>query len=90
MLSTESCKYVNKFYFPEVTAVRKLNNFLNENLTAPNSNTNSYQFLAAGNILQNFCPCDTLVNFARVAFIVGVVTTFPLECFVCRDVSYLS
>ena len=74
MLSTESCKYVNQFYYPEV----------------PNSNTNSYQFLAAGNILQNFCPCDTLVNFARVAFIVGVVTTFPLECFVCRDVSYLS
>ncbi|KAL5262241.1 hypothetical protein ACHWQZ_G007832 [Mnemiopsis leidyi] len=39
-----------------------------------------------GNILQNFCPCDTLVNFARVAFIIGVVTTFPLECFVCRDI----
>ena len=39
-----------------------------------------------GNLLQNFCPCDALVNIARVAFIVGVITTFPLECFVCRDV----
>lgn len=39
-----------------------------------------------GNLLQNFCPCDALVNVARVAFIVGVITTFPLECFVCRDI----
>ncbi|KAL7004225.1 hypothetical protein EMMF5_006231 [Cystobasidiomycetes sp. EMM_F5] len=39
-----------------------------------------------GNILNNF-PADSLwANLARLCFGLNMMTTTPLECFVCREV----
>ncbi|TPX54398.1 hypothetical protein PhCBS80983_g05939 [Powellomyces hirtus] len=40
------------------------------------------------NILNNFPPDHVLINIARVAFGANMFLTFPLECFVCREVIY--
>ncbi|XP_063964342.1 putative sodium-coupled neutral amino acid transporter 11 [Lytechinus pictus] len=40
-----------------------------------------------GDLLENYCYNDVLVNIARVFFAVTIMCTFPLECFVCREVS---
>ncbi|KAJ3163078.1 hypothetical protein HDU86_002247 [Geranomyces michiganensis] len=40
------------------------------------------------NILNNFPADNTLINIARVAFGANMFLTFPLECFVCREVVY--
>ena len=39
-----------------------------------------------GNILNNFPSDHGLVNAARLCFAVNMFLTFPLECFVCREV----
>ena len=39
------------------------------------------------NILNNFSQTDNVMNIARVMFAVNMFTTFPLECFVCREVN---
>jgi sodium-coupled neutral amino acid transporter 11 len=39
-----------------------------------------------GNILNNYASDSVLMNFARLAFAANMFTTFPLECFVCREV----
>nr|XP_054767106.1 putative sodium-coupled neutral amino acid transporter 11 [Lytechinus pictus] len=39
-----------------------------------------------GDLLENYCYNDVLVNIARVFFAVTIMCTFPLECFVCREV----
>ncbi|XP_038044590.1 putative sodium-coupled neutral amino acid transporter 11 isoform X2 [Patiria miniata] len=39
-----------------------------------------------GDVLQNYCHVDDLANVARVVFAVTIVCTYPLECFVCREV----
>jgi hypothetical protein len=39
----------------------------------------------AGDLLENYCYDD--MNFARVLFCVSILLTFPLECFVAREVS---
>ncbi|KAI9089431.1 transmembrane amino acid transporter protein-domain-containing protein [Phlyctochytrium arcticum] len=39
-----------------------------------------------GNILNNFPNSHTLINTARLAFGANMFLTFPLECFVCREV----
>lgn len=41
----------------------------------------------AGDLLENYCYDD--MNFARVLFCVSILLTFPLECFVAREVSTL-
>ncbi|KAJ3120241.1 hypothetical protein HK098_004765 [Nowakowskiella sp. JEL0407] len=41
-----------------------------------------------GNVLNNFPNDDTLINSARALFAVNMFLTFPLECFVCREVIY--
>ncbi|PWN53419.1 hypothetical protein IE53DRAFT_324819 [Violaceomyces palustris] len=38
------------------------------------------------NILNNFPETDTMVNVARGLFGLNMLTTLPLECFVCREV----
>jgi len=40
----------------------------------------------AGDILENYCYRDDLVNVARVMFAVAVMLTYPVECFVTREV----
>lgn len=39
-----------------------------------------------GNVLNNFPPNDLAANFARLFFGLNMLTTFPLEIFVVRDV----
>lgn len=38
------------------------------------------------NILNNFAHDSIIMNIARIAFAMNMFTTFPLECFVCREV----
>jgi sodium-coupled neutral amino acid transporter 11 len=38
------------------------------------------------NILNNFGSNNLVINIARFAFATNMFTTFPLECFVCREV----
>ncbi|XP_017773414.1 PREDICTED: putative sodium-coupled neutral amino acid transporter 11 [Nicrophorus vespilloides] len=39
-----------------------------------------------GDLLENYCWDDDLMNFSRVLFSVQILLTFPIECFVTRDV----
>ncbi|XP_065559112.1 putative sodium-coupled neutral amino acid transporter 11 isoform X2 [Artemia franciscana] len=42
--------------------------------------------LSQGNLLENYCSNDHLVNAARIAFCITILLTYPIECFVARDV----
>ncbi|KKY23840.1 putative amino acid transporter [Phaeomoniella chlamydospora] len=42
--------------------------------------------LTKGNLLNNFPPTNIMVNIARFCFGLNMLTTLPLECFVCREV----
>ena len=39
-----------------------------------------------GNVLNNFSGDNTMVNIARLCFGLNMLTTLPLEAFVCREV----
>lgn len=39
-----------------------------------------------GNVLNNFPTRNIMVNIARLCFGLNMLTTLPLECFVCREV----
>ncbi|KAK9476612.1 transmembrane amino acid transporter protein-domain-containing protein, partial [Lipomyces japonicus] len=39
-----------------------------------------------GNVLNNFSPDNVVINIARFCFGFNMLTTFPLEIFVCREV----
>ncbi|KAJ0070442.1 hypothetical protein NL108_010685 [Boleophthalmus pectinirostris] len=39
-----------------------------------------------GDIFENYCRDDNLATFGRFCFGVSIITTFPLECFVTREV----
>ena len=39
-----------------------------------------------GNVLNNFSSDNTMVNIARLFFGLNMLTTLPLEAFVCREV----
>lgn len=39
-----------------------------------------------GDLLENYCWDDDLINVSRVLFCLTILLTFPLECFVARDV----
>lgn len=39
-----------------------------------------------GDLLENYCHWDTLINIARLIYAVNIMLTFPLECLVCRQV----
>ncbi|KAK3315329.1 transmembrane amino acid transporter [Apodospora peruviana] len=41
-----------------------------------------------GNVLNNFGPDNTMVNVARLCFGLNMLTTLPLEAFVCREVMF--
>jgi len=44
--------------------------------------------LTQGNVLNNFPPDNTMVNIARLCFGLNMLTTLPLEAFVCREVMF--
>lgn len=39
-----------------------------------------------GDLLENYCYTDDLANMARILFAITIICTYPLECFVCREV----
>ncbi|NP_001017644.2 putative sodium-coupled neutral amino acid transporter 11 isoform X1 [Danio rerio] len=39
-----------------------------------------------GDIFENYCRSDNLATFGRFCYGVSIITTFPLECFVTREV----
>nr|XP_040057290.1 putative sodium-coupled neutral amino acid transporter 11 [Gasterosteus aculeatus aculeatus] len=39
-----------------------------------------------GDVFQNYCRNDNLATFGRFCFGLSIITTFPLECFVAREV----
>ncbi|XP_060945193.1 putative sodium-coupled neutral amino acid transporter 11 [Limanda limanda] len=41
---------------------------------------------AQGDIFENYCRDDNLATFGRFCFGFSIITTFPLECFVTREV----
>lgn len=40
----------------------------------------------SGDIFENYCGNDDLATFGRFCFGISIITTFPLECFVTREV----
>ncbi len=40
-----------------------------------------------GDVLENYCHEDDLMNVARFLFATTIMLTFPIECFVTREVS---
>lgn len=44
--------------------------------------------LTQGNVLNNFPRDNTMVNIARLCFGLNMLTTLPLEAFVCREVMF--
>jgi sodium-coupled neutral amino acid transporter 11 len=42
--------------------------------------------MTKGNVLNNFPTDNIVVNVARLCFGLNMITTLPLECFVCREV----
>jgi sodium-coupled neutral amino acid transporter 11 len=44
--------------------------------------------LTEGNVLNNFPTDNTMVNIARLCFGLNMLTTLPLEAFVCREVMF--
>lgn len=41
---------------------------------------------ASGDLFENYCRDDSLATFGRFCYGVTVILTFPLECFVTREV----
>ena len=39
-------------------------------------------------LLNNYCGHDDLINVARLLFSITILLTYPIECFVCREVIF--
>ncbi|GFR90479.1 sodium-coupled neutral amino acid transporter 11 [Elysia marginata] len=39
-----------------------------------------------GDLMENYCSDDILMNIARVSFAITIMLTYPVECFVTREV----
>lgn len=39
-----------------------------------------------GDLLENYCHWDTIINIGRLIYAINIMLTFPLECLVCRQV----
>ncbi|KAJ3033510.1 hypothetical protein HDV00_006294 [Rhizophlyctis rosea] len=55
-------------------------------LTLATSGYLTFTSKTQGNILNNFPADNRLINAARIMFAINMFLTFPLECFVCREV----
>uniref|UniRef100_A0A3Q3RN03 Putative sodium-coupled neutral amino acid transporter 11 n=1 Tax=Mastacembelus armatus TaxID=205130 RepID=A0A3Q3RN03_9TELE len=47
----------------------------------------SFTGYTQGDIFENYCRNDNLATFGRFCFGLSIITTFPLECFVTRELS---
>ena len=43
-------------------------------------------FNSPGDLLENYCWDDLLMNISRLFFCFVILLTYPIECFVCREV----
>jgi sodium-coupled neutral amino acid transporter 11 len=41
---------------------------------------------STGDLLENYCWNDDLMNVSRISFSITILLTFPIECFVSREV----
>ena len=39
-----------------------------------------------GDLLENYCPDDDLISAARIFFGISILLTYPLDCFVAREI----
>ncbi|CAG9859656.1 unnamed protein product [Phyllotreta striolata] len=46
----------------------------------------TFKALSQGDLLENYCWDDDLMNVSRLLFSVQILLTYPIECFVTRDV----
>ncbi|UYV60392.1 SLC38A11 [Cordylochernes scorpioides] len=46
----------------------------------------SFTGYSQGDILVNYCPGDITANLARALFIITIMLTYPIQCFVTREV----
>ena len=46
----------------------------------------SFNSLTQGDIFENYCHKDDLINVVRLFYSLIIMFSFPLELFVCRDV----
>ncbi|XP_058976174.1 putative sodium-coupled neutral amino acid transporter 11 [Musca domestica] len=46
----------------------------------------TFRALSQGDLLENYCWNDDLMNFSRVLFSISILLTFPIECFVSREI----
>ena len=42
---------------------------------------------SVGDLLENYCHDDDLMNVSRFVFALSIMLTYPIECFVTREVS---
>ena len=45
-----------------------------------------FVFKFLGDLLNNYCWNDDLMNVSRLLFSITILLTYPIECFVCREV----
>ncbi|KAK3771301.1 hypothetical protein RRG08_024378 [Elysia crispata] len=46
----------------------------------------SFTGATQGDLMENYCSDDILMNIARVSFAITIMLTYPVECFVTREV----
>ncbi|KAL1502095.1 hypothetical protein ABEB36_007292 [Hypothenemus hampei] len=46
----------------------------------------TFKAYSQGDLLENYCWDDDLMNFSRVLFSIQILLTYPIECFVTREV----
>eukprot|EP00095_Tigriopus_kingsejongensis_P004030 maker-scaffold5_size1054832-snap-gene-2.14 protein:Tk04030 transcript:maker-scaffold5_size1054832-snap-gene-2.14-mRNA-1 annotation:"sodium-coupled neutral amino acid transporter 11 isoform x1" len=46
----------------------------------------TFHDVTQGDVMNNYCWGDDLANVARLVFCITVLFTYPIECFVCREV----
>jgi sodium-coupled neutral amino acid transporter 11 len=49
----------------------------------------SFNNLTQGDIFENYCHNDDLINVVRLFYSLVIMFSFPLDLFVCRDVILL-
>ncbi|EEB20085.1 vacuolar amino acid transporter, putative [Pediculus humanus corporis] len=42
--------------------------------------------VSQGDLLENYCPDDDLISAARIFFGISILLTYPLDCFVAREI----
>lgn len=50
----------------------------------------TFTVLSQGDLLENYCFKDDLANIGRILFSITIMLTYPIECFVVREVNRLS